>query len=174
MSMNAEPENFDQLCRLLKLKRHESPPPRYFNDFSSQVILRIRVGTPTGRLESFEDTLSESPWVRRFWQAIEHRPAMSGLLTAAACALLVIGVFASDSAQPTLNITADGMARIDSPEIVQAGLNSFAVPSPAPVGVLFANSTNPAAQLPPGRSLFDEFPSLGAPQRVNGMLIVPR
>ena len=42
MSMNAEPENFDQLCRLLKLKRHESPPPRYFNDFSSQVIARIR------------------------------------------------------------------------------------------------------------------------------------
>ncbi len=177
MSMNAEPENFDQLCRLLKLKRHESPPPRYFNDFSRQVIARIRTGSPAGRRESIEDTLSESPWVRRFWQAIENRPAISGLLTAAACALLVVGVFASDSAQPALNITADGMARIDSPEVGQAGLNSFAVPSPAPVGVLFAdsaNSTNPAAQLPPSRSLFGEFPTLGAPQRVNGMPIMPR
>ena len=174
MSMNDEPENFGQLRRLLKLKRHESPPPRYFNDFSSQVILRIRAGTPAGRLESFEDTLSKSPWVRRFWQAIEHRPAMSGLLTAAACALLVVGVFASDNARPTLNLTADGMARIESPEMGQSEQNSFAAPRPAPTGLLFANSTNPAAQLPSGRSLFDEFPSLGAPQRVNGMPIVPR
>ncbi len=174
MSMNAEPENFDKLCRLLKLKRHESPPPRYFNDFSSQVIARIRTGSPGGRRESIEDTLSESPWVRRFWQAIENRPAISGLLTAAACALLVVGVFASDGAQPSLNITADGMARIDSSEVGQVELNGFAVASSAPVGVLFANSTNPAAQLPPGRSLFSEFPTLGVPQRVDGMPIMPR
>ena len=138
------------------------------------MIARIRTGSIGGRRESIEDTLSESPWMRRFWQAIEHRPAISGLLTAAACALLVVGVFASDSAQPALSITADGMARINLPKINQAGLNSFALPSPAPVGVLFANITNPAAQLPPSRSLFDEFPTLGAPQRVNGMPIMPR
>ena len=174
MSMNAEPEDFDKLCRLLKLKRHESPPPRYFNDFSSQVIARIRSGTPSLRRESIEDTFSESPWVRRFWQAVEHRPAISGLLTASACALLVVGIFASDSAQPTLKITADGMARLDAPEIGSAGLHNFAMPSPAGVGLLFANITNPAAQLPPNHSLFEEFPTLGAPQRVNGMPIIPR
>jgi hypothetical protein len=175
MSMNAEPENFDQLRRLLKLKRHESPPPRYYNDFSSQVILRLRTGLSGGRAELVEAAISESPWVRRFWQAIENRPAVSGLLTAGACALLVVGVLASDNARPTLNFTAEGMAGIiELPETNQSESNSFDAARPGSAGVLFANSTNPAAQLPPGRSLFGEFPSLGAPQRVNGMPMVPR
>ncbi len=174
MSMNVEPENFDQLCRALKLKRHELPPPRYFNDFSSQVISRIRTGTAGGRLETFENAVSESPWVRRFWQAIEHRPAVSGLLTAAACALLVIGVFASDNTRPTLNLTGDRMAGIEALATSQSEPNSLAAAAPAPTGLLFANSTNPTVQLPPGRSLFGEFPSLGTPQRVNGVPIGPR
>ena len=174
MSMNAEPEIFDQLCRALKLKRHELPPPRYFNDFSAQVIARIRAGAPAGRLESFEVNVSQSPWMRRFWRAIEHRPAVAGLLTAGACALLVVGIFMSDSERPTLNITADGMAKIESPEAGQLGQNSFAAAGVAPGGLLFENSTNPAIQLSPGPSLFAEFPKLGIPQRVNGMPIGPR
>ncbi len=174
MSMNAEPENFDRLRRLLKLKRHEAPPPRYFNDFSGQVISHIRAGTPGGRFGSFEDVISQSPWAQRLWRMIEQRPAVSGLLTAAVCGLMVVGVFASDNTRPTLNITPDGMARLESPETAQSEPINFAAVSPAPTGLLFANSTNPTAQLSAGRSLFDEFPNLGAPQRVNGMPIGPR
>lgn len=169
--MNTEQENFDQLLRLLKLKRHEPPPPRYFNDFSSQVLSRIRAGTPGGRFESFDDIVFQSPWVQRFWRAIEHRPAVSGLFTAAICGLLVVGVFMSDNTPPSLVITTDGMARVESSAPGQPEQDSLAAAGTAPGGLLFENSTNPAIQLRSGPSLFGEFPKLGAPQRVNGMPI---
>jgi len=159
---------------LLKLKRHEAPPPRYFNDFSGQVISRIRAVTPGGRFESFEDIVSQSPWMRRFWQVIEHRPAVSGLFTAAVCGLLGVGIFMSENAPRTLNITADGIDKVEATGPGQSGQNSFAAARPAPSGLLFDSSTNPAIQLRPGPSLFGEFPNLGAPQRVNGMPIEPR
>lgn len=169
MSMNTEPENFDQLHRLLKLKRYESPPPRYFSDFPGQVLARIRAGNAGVRSESFDAGIARSPWVRPFWRLIEQQPAAAGLCTAAACGLLVIGVFASDNARPTLGITADGMAMVESTAAEHPGQNRFAKVDNVTGGLLFDSSTNPAVQLSPGPSLFGEFPKLGVPQRVNGM-----
>ncbi|HEX7471396.1 MAG TPA: hypothetical protein VF437_11820 [Verrucomicrobiae bacterium] len=85
--MNPESENFDQLRRLLALKRHEAPPPRYFNDFSGQVISRIRANektVPTG-----------ISWLQRMWASLEAKPAMAGSFGVAVCALLVAGVLYS-------------------------------------------------------------------------------
>ena len=39
--MTQNPDNFSNLQRLLKWKRYEQPPPRYFNNFSTGVIVRI-------------------------------------------------------------------------------------------------------------------------------------
>ena len=54
MTMNDERENFDALQRLLKVKRYEQPPPRYFNEFSGQVLARISAGEQGGEVSGWE------------------------------------------------------------------------------------------------------------------------
>jgi hypothetical protein len=46
--MNETEQNFEELKKLLTIKRHEVPPPGYFNHFSGQVISRIRAGEAGG------------------------------------------------------------------------------------------------------------------------------
>ena len=40
--MGAENDDFGQLRVLLSLKRHEQPPPRFFDEFASRVAARIQ------------------------------------------------------------------------------------------------------------------------------------
>ena len=46
--MNENENNFESLRRLLALKRHETPPPGYFENFSGEVTARIRAGEGRG------------------------------------------------------------------------------------------------------------------------------
>ena len=129
MSPENQEQDFEKLQRLLKLKRHELPPPRFFNDFSGQVTARIRAGD-VGKLESLTDVVAQTPWLQRLWQAIEGKPAVSGAFALAACGLLVVGIYFSDQSSsglpnfagnenptteavsPTLFATAPGMATL--------------------------------------------------------------
>src|SRR2546423_12847642 len=88
--MNPEQDNFESLRRLLALKRHEVPPPGYFENFSGYVIARIRAGE---RAPSFWESLSwEAPWLQRLWSAFETKPIFAGALGMAMCGVLVTGV----------------------------------------------------------------------------------
>jgi len=97
MSMKADQEDFDQLRRLLALKKHEQPPPGYFKDFSHQVIMQIRASGPQAAREGGERLVWEAPWLQRFWAALEHNPLMAGGFGVLVCGLLISGVIYSEN-----------------------------------------------------------------------------
>ena len=147
--MNPEKENFEPLCRLLKLKRHEQPPPRYFNDFSSQVVARIRAGEAGHR----ETVLDNGSWLMKLWSLIEAKPMLPGAVGVAFCALLVFGAVYTET-----STSAPGPDIIAQPapmaQDLISSLNQNAT-QPRSVPVAFSNTT-PVIQL--DGSLFDQFP----------------
>src|SRR5215467_7319885 len=102
--MNPEQENFAELRRLLVIKRYEQPPPRFFNDFSRQVIARIRAGERAE--ESIVERLGwEAPWLRRIWSAFENKPLLAGAFGVAVCSLLVSGIIYSERVETVASPT---------------------------------------------------------------------
>lgn len=113
--MSASPENSDPVEKLLRLKRYEQPPPRYFKDFSGRVIDRIERGE--GR----------ASWWERF--GFDLRPALAAGAGLVACGLIVYGVATTEGTAGQMGVAGDGSfqtARVPEPE------NSIS-----------ANSTNP-------------------------------
>src|ERR1035441_7443589 len=93
--MNQNENNFDTLRQLLKLKQQETPPPGYFNGFSDQIISRIRAGE--GRASNAaEGFFAEAPWLLKFLQLFELKPAFAGAFASALCLLLVFGIVYAD------------------------------------------------------------------------------
>src|SRR5688572_7697175 len=120
--MNSPSDNSDAVQKILRLKRHEQPPPGYFNQFSGRVIARIERGEAC------------TSWWERF--GFDMRPALAAATGVFACALVIYGVATAD----------------DAPPVNMGVLNSFAAsPSPSTTANDFiasadmagANSTNP-------------------------------
>ena len=142
--MNADPENFDDLRRLLALKRHEHPHPRYFNDFSSSVIARIKAGERGDPASMVGRLFGQAGWWQRARAAIEAKPAFAGAFGAAVCALLISGIvysenapavaagslFVSDSGSPIASATVAASDLLDQSQIVTSSTSPIA-PAPA-------------------------------------------
>jgi hypothetical protein len=152
MSAENQEQDFEKLQRLLKLKRHELPPPRFFNDFSGQVTARIRAGD-VGKLESLTDVVSQAPWLQRLWQAIVGKPAVSGAFALAACGLLVAGIYFSDQSPSAL----PNFAGNENPTTEAVSPTLFAT---APGMATLPGSTTPTSVL--SNSLFNGMPALQA------------
>jgi hypothetical protein len=89
--MNAGPENFERLRRLLVLKRYEQPPQGYFVEFPSRVIARIEgLGAQTENGVSKTGLVSLES-LQRFWEGLQSTVLCRAAFGAVACALLVIG-----------------------------------------------------------------------------------
>lgn len=161
MSMNAEPENFDQIQRVLKLKRYEQPPPRYFNDFSGQIIARIRAGE-MGRHSTLEGAAWEAPWLQRFMSALTNRPGLSGSFAVAVCAFFVGGILYSER----MDVPPAGLGMTAAAEgLAPVGGGSAMPLNPAgDMALLTTSSTNPIAQ--PTGSLFDQIRLTAQPMPV--------
>jgi len=115
MSMYPDPETFDQLRRLLALKRHEQPSPGYFHYFSSQVIARIRAGERAAP-DTAWGLLWDAPWLQRLWAALEARPVLAGAVGVACCALLLASVVLFDGNTDT------NSAQSVAPQAIEASL----------------------------------------------------
>jgi hypothetical protein len=144
MSPISDNENdFEALRRLLALKRHEVPPPGYFENFSDNIIARIQAG----------DQARDLPWLLRFLQAFEARPAYPVAFASSLCMVLLFGIV---SVQQSPGVAGS---------FGTLGQNSFASAFPAASseqdnGQLMAvASTNPPVNFSGNSSLFNSSPN---------------
>lgn len=151
MNSEEQDQDFGKLQHLLKLKRYEQPHPRYFSDFSGQVLSRIRADRSGSRSGAVREFVSRTPWLRRLWRAIEAQPAVSGTIATVACGLMVTGAFFMEATTPpSLNAVALDQGNGDRNNLAPApGLGSnFATTAPQLV-----SSTN-LSPLPTGPNPF--------------------
>ena len=149
--MNADQPDFEPLRRLLKLKRYEQPPPRYFNDFSSQVIRRIESGRPGAQDNLWDELTLGSPWWQRIRAVFQPRPVLTGVCATALLALVVGGAVYTEKNQPASSTGIGGF----EPQTMAAGVSILGGPSPL---TALAPPTNSDSSLS-GSSLFN-FPDL--------------
>ncbi len=139
--MDTPPENFENLRRLLSLKRHEQPPPGYFEEFHAEIHSRLQAGD-VRRETTAERVGWEVPWLHRLLEALSAKPALTGVFGAAACAVVLGGVLYAER----LNMPAMAGSEAVQPASLGVGapiaFNSPLVPDsliePQPV-----SSTNP-------------------------------
>jgi len=146
--MSPIPDDFEQLRRLLALKRHETPPPGYFHGFSRQVIVRIQAGELGEPEEASIWSFSGGSFLQRIWATLDARPVLAGAFGVAVCGFFTVGAFLSVTtaannplpAQAEVAHVASVVGQESQPEVEMSGLVS-----------------TPNYEPPKGGSLFEEF-----------------
>ncbi|MFN7140823.1 MAG: hypothetical protein ACK4UN_15915 [Limisphaerales bacterium] len=82
--MNTDPENFEELRKLLALKKHEQPPPGYFNELPGKIWTRIER----------ENAAPASFW-EGFLSRFVLRPTVAYSFAFVVCATLIVGIGSS-------------------------------------------------------------------------------
>jgi len=146
--MNENENNFESLRRLLALKRHETPPPGYFNNFSTLVLTRIRAGESQAAANLLEELFDQAPWLAKVFQVFEMKPAFAGTFASALCLLLLFGIVYAERPDAA------------SQMLVQAAITTTPLPldaSPTELAQVtdqmgIVSSTNPVFNLQPAAS----------------------
>lgn len=156
--MNQSEHNFQDLKRLLKLKRHEVPPPGYFHNFSGDVMARIKAGD-AGADVSFMEALEEkAPWLFNLVRVFQVKPAVVGGLATSLCVLMVFGLVMTENsdvgsvAGPTFNPQPGAQASVTP--VQTSGSSAMLASSTTSPGITI--STNPVTSLAPVGGLFGQ------------------
>ncbi|MGB7746819.1 MAG: hypothetical protein WBN75_05970 [Verrucomicrobiia bacterium] len=156
--MNENENNFESLRRLLALKRHETPPPGYFNDFSSQVMQRIHVSQADPSANLAEELFSHAPWLSKLLHAFDARPMFAGGFAGALCLLLLLGIVYAE--RP--DFTPQPLLQAENSSASLAAVTPTALPQPGDqMGIV--SSTNPVFSLQPVASPFGQQNPLAQP-----------
>jgi len=153
--MNQNEPNFDALKKLLQIKQHEVPPPGYFNQFSGEVISRIRAGEAGGNRTFTERLQAEAPWAVGFLRIFETRPGLIGGFATSLCLLLaLVAVFSERS-----DVAAKHLLAVSGSSAF-TGSSVASMPAPALVAAADSSgivaSTNPVTSLQPVATLFGQ------------------
>ena len=155
--MNENENNFESLRRLLVLKRYETPPPGYFNFFSSQVLQRIRAGDTGKSANWLEALFAQTPWREKLLQAFDVKPVFASAFAGALCLLLFLGIIYAErpeiTSQPLLQATTAASLAAVSPVSLSQSADQTGIVS----------STDPVLSLQPVASLFGQQTSLAQP-----------
>jgi hypothetical protein len=128
--MNENENNFESLRRLLAFKNRETPPPGYFNDFSRQVVARIRAG---------ETSESSVAWFSRLIQAFEFKPAFAGAFASALCLVLVFGIVYAERPDAAPQPLLTSSTQVSSP-LAMASPTDF-IPPTGSSGLIASNNS---------------------------------
>jgi hypothetical protein len=148
-------QNFDQLRKLLALKRHEVPPPGYFDHFSGDVISGIRMERNRAMnpdYNSISKLGSEAPWLMQLWDALAGKPMFAGAFGAVICTLVLAGVYFTNKPATTPNLATQGHQNVPF-----SALTSEAASSTLDKPLLMAATNLNEATIP---NLFDMTPPL--------------
>ncbi len=149
--MNNE-EQFEQLKKLLALKKYEQPPPGYFDRLSRQIIAAVEA-----------DRNARRSWFSEFWHSLQSKPSFGGALAIGMCGLIAAGIFLSGKVDETPGKNG----------------NVAVIPKTDPIAMLLTeaenSSTNPIATAQPPPFLFNaSLVSSGGLQQPVNLEVHPR
>jgi len=153
--MNESENNFESLRRLLALKRHEIPPPGYFNNFPRQVMARLRAGEA-----DVPQAIAAPSWLLKFFQAFEAKPAYVSSFACSLCLLLLFGIVYAERPDATEKSSIFSALAAPTVSLVDAKSAVYSS-SPQPTGLMV--NTNPVLSLEPVAMLFGQQNPLAQP-----------
>ncbi len=151
--MNIEDPNdpkFDLIRRALALKRHESPPPRYFNDLPGTIRARLAQAEVTEPVSLFEN----------FRRAFVLRPMLATGLGMAAGAF-VLGIAAMTLLPTGNDLPANAVTFAPAAPVSDPVGSNFRSPPENVMAELIHGATNSPTDQP--KSIFDSFKVETAP-----------